>query len=71
MMDNRELQLEHRLTMLEIQVKALENVPDKLDMITEKLAKYDSRWGMLLMIGTALWALFSTFKDNIIHFIKG
>ena len=69
-MDDYRLQLEHRLTKVE---EACALIPDmakqQADMYA-KLAKYDGRWGTMLMVGTALWAMFVVFKDSIFSLFK-
>lgn len=63
--------LEHRLTKLETNYENLANMQEDVHQLLEKFAKYEGKWGTFLMIGTALWAVFAVFKDEIFKLFKG
>lgn len=68
---SREIEIEHRLTKVEEACALLPEMASKLDSVSKKLAKYDGRWGAMIMLGTAIWAVFVVFKDNIMSWFKG
>lgn len=39
--------------------------------MSKQLAKYDGRWGTIFLIGSALWAVFVTFKGHILGLFGG
>lgn len=73
-MTDRDLEIERRLTALETesrdQIKLLEDLTETNQGLLLKMAKYEGRWGTLLMIICALWAVFAVFKDDIIGWFK-
>jgi ABC-type Fe3+-hydroxamate transport system substrate-binding protein len=69
-MSDRDREIEHRLTKVEEACALIPKMAEQMDAMAQKLAKYDGRWGTLLMVGTALWAMFAAFKDSIIGWIK-
>lgn len=70
-MDDRELEIEHRLTKLEEAYALLPAISEQLSTLTKKFAKYEGRWGAIILIVTAIWAIFSTFKDDLFNWVKG
>lgn len=65
-----EQQLEHRLTKLEIAVEPIPEIVRTLQEINTKFAKYEGRWGMFTLIGTGLWIALTTFKDDLINWLR-
>lgn len=63
--------IEHRLTALEEQTKDFQELKHEVHDLLLKFNKYEGRWGTIVMIGAALWAIFATFKDQILAMIKG
>lgn len=57
-----------RLVRLETKVEQLDSMAVTLSAIDKKLARYEGRWGVITIIGTALWAMFTVFKDDIFAF---
>lgn len=68
---NRELEIEHRLTKVEEACSLIPKMSAQLDDITAKQARFDGRWGTMVMVGTAIWAMFAVFKDDVINWFKG
>ena len=76
-MEEDRILIEHRLTSLEAsvqlqaeQLKQLTTIKTELEQLLNKFNKYERRWGNLVMVGTALWAVIATFKDEIFKLIK-
>lgn len=66
------VQLEHRLTKVEEAVVLLPAMAEKIDHMEKKFERYEGRWGSILLMVTGLWAMFATFKDDILKlFTKG
>lgn len=68
-MDDRDL--EHRLTEMEISLQELKDFKrETLVPLINKFNMYEARWGLLVMMGSALMALFLVFKGNVLAFFK-
>lgn len=61
------VELEHRITKLEVAVEVLPDMQATLNAINTKFAKYEGRWGLITMLAAGLWAILVAFKDNILH----
>lgn len=70
-MSERDLELEHRVTKVEEACALIPRMSEQLDAMATKFAKYEGRWGTITMIGMCCWAVFATFKDDVIGWIKG
>lgn len=68
---DRDIELEHRVTKVEEACSLIPKMAEQLNEMSTKFAKYEGRWGTITLIGTACWALFATFKDDIWNWIKG
>lgn len=67
---DRELEIEHRLTKVEEAVGVLPKMAEQMNSMSEKLAKYEGRWGTITLIGAGLWGAFVVFKDDIINLFR-
>lgn len=67
---DRELEIEHRLTKVEEQVSVLPEVLSTVKEMSDKLAKYEGRWGTVTLIGAGLWGAFVVFKDDILNLFR-
>jgi hypothetical protein len=67
---NRELDIEHRLTKVEEAVGVLPKMAEQMNEMSEKLAKYEGRWGTITLIGAGVWGAFVVFKDDIINLFR-
>lgn len=70
------IMIERRLTELEVKTEAIDDklkeliiIKSELSELISKLNKYERRWGNVVMIGTAVWAVFATFKDEIMKLL--
>jgi len=70
-MDDYKLEIEHRLTRVEEAVAVIPKMSEQVDTLANKFAKYEGRWGAITLIITAIWAMFSIFKDDLFNWIKG
>lgn len=66
-----ELEIEHRLTKVEEACGMIPDMSAKLAELSQQFAKYEGKWGILTLVGAALWAVFAVFKDNIMAWFKG
>lgn len=70
MNNERDLEIERRLAVLETENKSqrelLDSIKKTQDAILSQLAVYNGRWGMLVMLGSALMFVVATFKDFIL-----
>lgn len=69
-MDERQLEIEHRLTKVEEAVSVLPNMQATLNEMANKFARYEGKWGTFTLVGTAIWAVFVVFKDDIVRWFK-
>ena len=64
-----------RLARLETAHKALEHqhgsIQTKLDMMITRFDKYEAKWGGVLMVASALGAVFLAFKTEVIRWLTG
>lgn len=70
MNSDRDLEVERRLAVLETENRSqrelLDSIKNTQDAILSQLAVYNGRWGMLVMLGSALMFVTATFKDFIL-----
>jgi hypothetical protein len=58
-------------TLMELQVKTSETLAASVSEMKASLQKYQGFWGAVTLIGSAIWASFALFKDNILHLFNG
>lgn len=67
--------IHERVTALEVlmetQVKTSESLVTSVAEMKASLQKYQGFWGAVTLIGSAVWASFALFKDNLINLFTG
>lgn len=58
-------------SMMETQVNTTASLSKGVDDIKASLQKYQGFWGAVTLIGAAVWAAFSLFKDNFLNLFHG
>jgi hypothetical protein len=64
-----------RLARLETEFKTLEHqhggIQTKLDIMITRFDKYEAKWGGVLMVGSALFAIFLALKTELLKWLGG
>jgi hypothetical protein len=64
-------ELEHRLTVIETELHQLKELNVDVKTIIARFNKYEGRWGTLILIGTAIWAVIVAFKEDFLQLFTG